>query len=116
MAVVIALGIAALAVAFIAAPFFLVSGRSAGGQAGGGEEPERAEALRELRAEKETIFAAIQELEFDFKSGKLSAQDHQALRVRHEAQAAALLQRIDELEGAVVPEQSRRAARGKRRA
>jgi hypothetical protein len=116
MAVLIALGIAALAVAFIAAPFFLVSGRPAGGQAGGGGDSERAEALRDLQAEKETIFAAIQELDFDFKSGKLSAEDHQALRVRHEAQAAALLQRIDALDGAAAAGQSRRAAREKRRA
>jgi uncharacterized protein involved in type VI secretion and phage assembly len=116
MAVVIALGIAVVAVAFIAAPFFLVSGRPAGGQASGAGEPERAEALRDLQAEKETIFAAIQELDFDFKSGKLSAEDHEALRVRHEAQAAALLQRIDELEGVATAGQSRRAARETRRA
>ena len=116
MVVVIALGIAALAVAFIAAPFFLVSGRPAGGGPDGEGEPGHAEALRDLLAEKETIFAAIQELEFDFKSGKLSAEDHAALRARHEAQAAALLQRIDALEGAAAPEPSRRAGRGKRRA
>jgi hypothetical protein len=115
MAVVIALGIAVLAVAFIAAPFFLVSARPAGDQASGGADSERAEAVRDLQAEKETILAAIQELDFDFKSGKLSAEDHRALRVRHEAQAAALLQRLDELEGVAAPGQSQRAAREKRR-
>jgi len=116
MAVAIALGIAVLAVAFIAAPFFLVSGRPAGGQASGGGDSMRAEAVRDLQAEKETILAAIQELDFDFKSGKLSAEDHRALRVRHEAQAAALLQRLDELEGAAAPGPVRRTAREKRRA
>jgi len=32
--------------------------------------------LEELLAEKETVYAAIQELDFDLKSGKLSAEDH----------------------------------------
>ena len=113
MALIIALGIAVLVVAYVALPFFLGVRRPEDAPCWSeeGDSP-----LRDALAEKETLYGAIQELDFDFKSGKLSAQDHQALRVRHEAQAAALLQRIDELEGAVVPEQSRRAARGKRRA
>jgi len=114
MAVLIALGLAILAVAFIAAPFFLVTQRTAGTQRGGAEA-ERAAALQDLQAEKETIYEAIQELDFDFKSGKLSAEDHEALRLRHEAQAAAVLQRIDELEGAAA-EKPRHAPEEKRRA
>ena len=115
MAVLIALGLAILAVAFIAAPFFLVTQRTAGAQRGGAEA-ERAAALQDLQAEKETIYEAIQELEFDFKSGKLSAEDHEALRLRHEAQAAAVLQRIDALDGGGAAEKPRQAPREKRRA
>jgi len=94
MAVVIALGIAVVVVAFVAAPFFLLGGQSNPGR---GEEQVPV-ALQELLAEKETIYAAIQELDFDRVSGKLSDEDHRLLRRRHEAQAAAVLQQIDELQ------------------
>ena len=100
MAVVISLGIAVVVVAFVAAPFFLLAGRSSEGT---GKEPDGSDALRDLLAEKETIYAAIQELDFDLKSGKLSPEDHLALRQRHEAQAAAVLKRIDELQHASRP-------------
>ncbi|HSD52384.1 MAG TPA: hypothetical protein VLG48_13350 [Candidatus Methylomirabilis sp.] len=97
MAVVISLGIAVLVVAFVAAPFFLLSGRSA---AVATKDPDAPDSLRDLLAEKETIYAAIQELDFDLKSGKLSPEDHLALRQRHEAQAMVVLKRIDELQQA----------------
>jgi len=97
MAVVISLGIAVVVVAFVAAPFFLLASRSSEGM---DKEPDGPDALRDLLAEKETIYAAIQELDFDLKSGKLSPEDHQALRQRHEAQAAGVLKRIDELQQA----------------
>jgi uncharacterized membrane protein len=112
MAVVISLGIAAVVVAFVAAPFFLLSGRSSE------EEPKdsaTSEALAELLAEKETIYAAIQELDFDLKSGKLSAEDHGALRQRHEAQAAAVMKRIDEAQAASRPVERSRSARREKR-
>jgi uncharacterized protein involved in type VI secretion and phage assembly len=115
MAVLIALVLAVLAVAFIAVPFILVTQRSASPRETEADA-ERAAALQELQAEKETIYEAIQELDFDFKSGKLSAEDHDALRARHEAQAAAVLQRIDSLDGTAQAEQSRQVARERRRA
>src|SRR3990172_9942108 len=97
MAVVISLGIAVVVVAFVAAPFFLLASRSSEGM---DKEPDGPDALRDLLAEKETVYAAIQELDFDLKSGKLSPEDHQALRQRHETQAAGVLKRIDELQQA----------------
>lgn len=113
MAVVISLGIAVVVVAFVAAPFFLLTGRSSETEPKGSEI---SEALVELLAEKETIYAAIQELDFDLKSGKLSTEDHQGLRQRHEAQAAAVMKRIDEAQAAARPgEKSRSALREKRR-
>jgi hypothetical protein len=113
MAVVISLGIAVVVVAFVAAPFFLLTGRASEFAP---KDPDAPEALQDLLAEKETIYAAIQELDFDFKSGKLSAEDHQALRGRHEAQAAAVLKRIDDLQGkSGEAERPRSARREKRR-
>ncbi len=115
MAVLIALGLAVLAVAFIAIPFILLTQREPAAKPGAAED-ERAAALRDLQAEKETIYEAIEELDFDFKSGKLSAEDHAALRLRHEAQAAAVLKRIAELEGAAAAAEGRPASRERRRA
>lgn len=112
MAVVISLGIAVVVVAFVVAPFFLLTGRPSEAQPKGPDAPE---GLTELLAEKETIYAAIQELDFDLKSGKLSPEDHEALRQRHEAQAAAVLQRIDEMHGASRPAEKARSARREKR-
>ncbi len=114
MAVLIALGLAVLAVAFIAVPFILLTQRAPVAKQGAAEA-ERVAALRDLQAEKETIYQAIEELDFDFKSGKLSAEDHAALRLRHAAPAAAVLKRIDELDGAAAAE-GRPASRERRRA
>jgi len=114
MAVVISLGIAVVVVAFVAAPFFLLAGRPSEETSKGPDTT--SEALAELLAEKETIYAAIQELDFDLKSGKLSSEDHGPLRQRHEAQAATVLKRIDELQGATLePEKSRGGRREKRK-
>ncbi len=108
MAVVISLGIAVVVVAFLAAPFFLLTGRSS---EMGAENPDTPDGLRDLLEEKETIYAAIQELDFDLKSGKLSLEDHQALRQRHEAQAAAVLKQIDELQRASRPAEETKMTR-----
>ncbi len=98
MAVLIALGIAVVVVGFVAAPFFLLEGgRSEDGAEG--KDPDAAAALADLLAEKEMVYAAIQELDFDLKSGKLSAEDHARLRRRQEEHAAAVLKRLDELQG-----------------
>ena len=113
MAVVISLGIAAVVVAFVAAPLFLLTGRSSRAEPNG---TGISDTLAELLAEKETIYAAIQELDFDLKSGKLSTEDHEALRQRHEAQAATIMKRIDETQAAARPaEKPRSAMREKRR-
>lgn len=112
MAVMISLGIAVVVVAFVVAPFFLLTGRPVDPAPKGSDN---SEALVELLAEKETIYAAIQELDFDLASGKLSSGDHAALRQRHEAEAAALLQRIDEVQATATRpgEKARSAHRGK---
>ena len=113
MVVVISLGIAAVVVAFVAAPLLLLAGRPMEADTKGSDT---SDGLADLLAEKETIYAAIQELDFDLKSGKLSAEDHAALRQRHEAQAAAVLKRIDELQGTTAAERSRSTRREKPKA
>jgi hypothetical protein len=110
MTAVIALAVSLLVVAFVAAPFFLFPGRTVPPDEGA---PER---LRDLLAEKETLYAAIQELDFDLQSGKISEKDHQALRERQEAHAAVLLQQIDALQTAPRAREDGRKSRGKRKA
>ena len=113
MAIVIALGIAMAVFAFVAAPFFLGSGRE---ERADSETGHPTAELQDLLAEKETIYAAIQELDFDLQSGKLSADDHRALRQRQEERAATLLQQIDVTqEAAERSETPRKARREKRR-
>lgn len=55
--------------------------------------------LQELLAEKQTIYAAIKELEFDHQAGKLSLTDYEQARHSYELRAIALLQEIDRLGG-----------------
>ena len=113
MAIVIALGIAMAVFAFVAAPFFLGNNREERADSDSGHPTAE---LQDLLAEKETIYAAIQELDFDLKSGKLSPEDHGALRQRHEAQAAGVLRRIEEMQGVPqAPEKSRTSRREKRK-
>ncbi len=93
MAILIALGIALAVVGYITAPFLLMTGRIAAER-----KPQPSAELQDLLAEKETIYAAIQELDFDYKSGKLSVEDHAGLRARQEERAARVLQQIDALQ------------------
>jgi flagellar basal body-associated protein FliL len=72
-------------------PFF----RSSKGSPPGSEQTE----LQELLAEKQTVYAAIKELEFDHQAGKLSLEDYEQARHSYELRAIALLQEIDRLGG-----------------
>ena len=51
----------------------------------------------ELLAEKQTLYAAITELEFDHQAGKLALEDYQQTRRSYELRAVALLEEIDQL-------------------
>ena len=113
MTIVIALGIAMAVVAFVAAPFFFGVGQTTRAGTGDGQVPPE---IQDLLLQKETVYAAIQELDFDWKSGKLSGEDHQTARQRQEERAAAVLQQIDALQGAVEkPAGPHKARREKRR-
>ena len=53
--------------------------------------------LQELLGEKQTLYVAIKELEFDHQAGKLALEDYQQTRRSYELRAVALLEQIDRL-------------------
>lgn len=50
-----------------------------------------------LEKEKELAYAAIKEADFDFQMGKLSAEDHAALREKYEGRALTALAALERL-------------------
>ena len=59
-------------------------------------QPGHAE-LQELLGEKQTLYVAIKELEFDHQAGKLALEDYQQTRRSYELRAVALMEQIDRL-------------------
>ncbi len=57
------------------------------------------EEMNRLLEMKQAIYRSILDLEFDLKVGKVSREDHDLLRRRHEAEAAQILRQLDEAEG-----------------
>jgi len=53
--------------------------------------------LQEVLAEKQTLYTAITELEFDHQAGKLALEDYQQTRRSYELRAVALMVQIDRL-------------------
>jgi hypothetical protein len=51
-----------------------------------------------LQRKKEVILGNIQDLDFEYKCGKLSEEDYRKVRTEMSAEAAAVLQHIDEIE------------------
>jgi len=64
----------------------------------GEEDQDLPEEAEELYHRKETTYSALKELEFDYKTGKLSEQDYHELESRFKANALEILEAIDELE------------------
>lgn len=58
--------------------------------------PRRDDSLAELRRKRDGIYEALRELDFDARTGKLSATDHAELSDRYKRQAIALLKQLDE--------------------
>ena len=61
-------------------------------------EPASENSLENLKIEKEEIYSAIKEMEFDHKMGKLSEGDYLNLREKYRAKAIGSLKGMDELE------------------
>jgi len=51
--------------------------------------------LTRLNLEKESVYRALKEIDFDYSTGKLSKEDYDELENRYRAQALALLKEID---------------------
>lgn len=79
--------IAAVAVA-VAWPLLRPAPEAVGGPIG---DPER----YRWEKEKDLAYAAIKEADFDLEMGKLSAEDHAALRSKYEARALAALAALE---------------------
>jgi hypothetical protein len=56
------------------------------------------EGLLDLEIQKEEVYAAIKEMEFDHKMGKLSKEDYQTLRDKYTTKAVGSLREIEALE------------------
>ena len=53
------------------------------------------DAIERLILQKETLYTAIRDLDFDHQTGKVDAEDHVALRRQMEAEAADILRQLD---------------------
>ncbi|MHB1345716.1 MAG: double zinc ribbon domain-containing protein [Thermoleophilia bacterium] len=78
------------------------------------EAPEFSAELEELHRRKESTYSALKELEFDFKTGKLSEGDFNELDARYRGDALDILEAIDSAERGTQPAATRRRAAGPR--
>lgn len=101
METVIILIISAAVAIYIALPFFLKRG-SQGNDApvileveSGEHEIEK---LKSLDNQKETLYSAIRDIDFDYELGKLSKEDFIELKNNYKLEAAGVLKEIDQIQ------------------
>ena len=58
-------------------------------------EDARSDSIERLRLQKETLYMAIRDLDFDHQTGKVEAEDHAVLRRQMEEDAAVVLRDLD---------------------
>lgn len=51
---------------------------------------------QELEARKAEIYAAIRDIDFDYRMGKLSQEDYETLREQYKAEAIGMMKQIDQ--------------------
>ena len=90
MTLAVALILAILVAIYIALPFFQNRIRHLSF-----EVNHRAE---DLETRKKEIYAAIRDIDFDLKMGKLSEEDHQELKEQYKQDAIHLLKEIDQIQ------------------
>jgi hypothetical protein len=109
MTIAIGLLLVVLVVAYVAAPFFI--GETAGQAAGPRtvSAPER----DKLERQKREAYAAIKEIEFDYRMGKLSDADFTAMRNKFMAEALEAITVLDTIKTAQLKDarQARRPSR-----
>lgn len=89
MITVIALVLTLLTFAFVVYPFFKQRPHSA--------EQVEDEKLQDLHSQRDTTYAMLKELEFDFQSGVLTEEDYRELESKYRGKAISILQNIDDL-------------------
>lgn len=85
--------VVALAVGYVFYPLFRPPGR------GLASLPEADAQLTDLLSERDVVLQALRDLDFDYRMGRLSDQDYQALRARYAARGVAILQHLDAAAG-----------------
>ena len=85
MSLGVALFITAGMVVLVAAPLLTAEG------AGEGSLPVDVTPLADLRRRRLVVYENIQDLEFEFKAGKIASQDYQALKQEYRMEAARLM-------------------------
>ena len=59
--------------------------------------------LSHLLVQKEVAYATLKDLDFDFKTGKLSEEDYQELKTRYKNEALNILEKIDNVSREKLP-------------
>lgn len=62
------------------------------------------------QARKEEIYAAIRDIDFDYRMGKLSQEDYSTLREQYKGEAINLMKKIDALALGARPAKGKKAA------
>jgi|Deesub1362B_J571_1020462.scaffolds.fasta_scaffold27237_1 hypothetical protein len=91
--VLMALG-TALLLAYVLYPLSQMGRRSEGN--GTDRHPAK---LRELMEARSEVLSALKDLEFEYHTGKISAEDYAELKKEYEVKAYSIFQQLDQLEG-----------------
>jgi rubrerythrin len=89
LVVILLMGVAV--VIFVAQPFVMRAAHALPTDAAGHE-------IERLSVQKETVYTAIHDLDFDFQTGKVDQQDYATMRHRLETEAIEILQHIDRVD------------------
>lgn len=100
MDIAIILIITAAVAIYIALPFFLKKGKSSEYLVASDNTPEDPliEKLKSLNSQKELLYTAIKDIEFDYGLGKLSTEDFEELQSQYKLEAATVLKKIDTIQ------------------
>ena len=64
--------------------------------------------LHRLLVQKDNAYSTIKDIQFDFKTGKISEEDYKGLMARYEAEAVDILKKIADFKKNKTPESSRK--------
>src|ERR687885_706529 len=90
------LALAIGAAIFIALPFFRSKFKDKSEEGSDTLKNPLNEKLRRLNSQKESLYTALKEFDFDYSMGKLSKEDYEELRDKYKLQAIQVLKEIDD--------------------